>query len=209
MRSAFAPARSRSPAAAWGLAASLLLSACDRSSPAPLLASYPQPVQQEASVPAEVPLAGGARATLRASYTLTAHVMSVRDYDDAWHEVLPRDFALAWGEAASARMQENLSIRQYNRWFFWRWEGEPGQVPAAGAAGLAREMANVHIAPASAQVAAQLADVDPGDSVTLAGYLADIAHPQAGLRLTSLSRTDSGAGACELMLVERVTVLRH
>lgn len=103
-------------------------------------------------------------------------------------------------------MQARLSVRQYNRWFFWRWEGEPGDVPAQGAPSLARDMANVHIAPASAEVAAQLETVEPGDSVTLNGHLVDIAHPGAGVRHTSMSRTDTGAGACELMLVEQVTV---
>lgn len=76
------------------------------------------------------------------------------------------------------------------------------------AARLSQEMANVHMVPANPQVKAALLSVPAGASIRLNGYLVDIRHPDEGYKTTSLSRDDRGAGACEILLVEQLRVMK-
>jgi hypothetical protein len=46
----------------------------------------------------------------------------------------------------------------------------------------------------------------PGALISAEGWLVDARAPNGAVWRTSLSRADSGAGACELMLVETLDV---
>jgi hypothetical protein len=51
----------------------------------------------------------------------------------------------------------------------------------------------------------QLARLRAGQVVTLHGYLVDVAM-HGGVWRTSMTRTDTGAGACEIMWIEAIEV---
>jgi hypothetical protein len=70
-----------------------------------------------------------------------------------------------------------------------------------------RHSANTHVIPASATVAARLDRVRlSGQVVHLSGFLVDGIRDD-GMRIrTSLTRNDTGQGACEFLLVESVGV---
>jgi hypothetical protein len=53
-------------------------------------------------------------------------------------------------------------------------------------------------------VRSQLARLRTGQVVHLSGVLVDAVRDDGAYIRTSLTRTDSGAGACEVMLVEHV-----
>ncbi|HTX24771.1 MAG TPA: hypothetical protein VMD03_08950 [Steroidobacteraceae bacterium] len=66
---------------------------------------------------------------------------------------------------------------------------------------------NNHLIPADSSVRRQLARLRVGEVVHLTGLLVDGVRDDGASVHTSLSRTDTGAGACEIMLVEEVEIL--
>ena len=65
----------------------------------------------------------------------------------------------------------------------------------------------MHIIPANEQVAKTLKKVKADDMVYLQGALVEIQMQDGWQWRSSLSREDTGAGACELMRVDQVRIL--
>lgn len=61
---------------------------------------------------------------------------------------------------------------------------------------------------ASSWVVRQLKGMRPGQVIALEGYLVDAAAPDGWRWNTSLTRKDTGTGACELFWVENAYVVR-
>jgi hypothetical protein len=64
--------------------------------------------------------------------------------------------------------------------------------------------ANTHVVPADTLVAAELKRLRVGQVVHLSGYLVSGVRDDGAYINTSLTRSDSGPGSCEVMLVEEV-----
>jgi len=73
-----------------------------------------------------------------------------------------------------------------------------------------RALANNHLLADRRAIVAKLRDVRIGDQVRVRGWLAEYAHDHgfAFRRGTSLTRDDTGNGACETIYVQEVEVLR-
>lgn len=73
-----------------------------------------------------------------------------------------------------------------------------------------RALSNNHLLADRRSIVAKLRDVRIGDQVHIRGWLSEYAHNHgfAFTRGTSLTRDDSGNGACETIYVEEVEVLR-
>ena len=139
--------------------------------------------------------------TVRATYQVTARVLGREPYHfDALADLVPEDLALGWGPMSDNRVLKTLEISQGNRFYYWR---------ATAATTIARDViishsANTHVIPQNALIARQLARLRPGEVVTLSGELVDGERNDGRWIKTSLVRTDTGAGACEVMLVTDV-----
>ena len=118
-------------------------------------------------------------------------------------EISPVDFALGWGTMADPAVYKQLSIRQSNRWYYWRYENQP-PIPRHE---IEIQSANTHLIPANTAVAKQLAEIDQDDLIYLKGHLVEVKAGDGWTWRSSLSREDTGNGACELMLVEEVREL--
>jgi hypothetical protein len=72
------------------------------------------------------------------------------------------------------------------------------------------QIGNVHLLAAGEDVSRQIAAIRNGDQIRLVGALVNYRCPQLGTgwRNSSLTRTDRENGACEVMLVDRVEILR-
>ena len=141
--------------------------------------------------------------TPRASYDITARILSREDYRfDRLADLVPEDLALGWGPMSDNHVLAAFDISQGARFYSWR---PRGPLP------IAREdvilhSANTHVIPADARTRSELGRLRVGQVVHLSGTLVDATRDDgAGLR-TSLTRADSSAGACEVMLVETVEV---
>jgi hypothetical protein len=160
--------------------------------------------------PQQVDLANGAKIrirhwnlTVRARYRVTARVLAREDYRfDALAGLIPEDLALGWGPLSDNRILKSIDISQSNRFYYWR---APQNFTVAREAIIAHS-ANTHVIPGDPLVARQLSRLRPGQVVTLDGELVDAVRDDGMWIKTSLVRTDSGAGACEVLLVDDVTV---
>jgi hypothetical protein len=143
--------------------------------------------------------------TPRASYDITARVLGREDYHfDPISDLAPLDLALGWGPMSDNRVLQAFRISQGAR--FYSWRPVTGLLPIETRE-VTQYSANTHIIPADAAVAAKLARLRlAGEVVHLTGLLVDGVRDDGMTIRTSLTRTDSGAGACEFMLVQHVRV---
>jgi hypothetical protein len=143
--------------------------------------------------------------TPRAEFTLEARVLGREDYHlDTESAISPTDLALGWGRMSDTAVLDALSISQSGRWFHYRWRGAP-PIPQAE---IQRSASNMHMVPADDGAAAALAAVRPGQVVRLRGALVDVDRDDGWRWRTSLSRDDGGAGACEIVWLESLVVVR-
>lgn len=140
-----------------------------------------------------------------ATYDITARLLHKKRYyaiDSA--DLVPYDFAVGWGPMSDSAVLGKLTITQGNRFFFWQYHGAP-PIPEDQ---IISHAANMHLIPSNGAVRRALWWASPGDIVHMTGYLVE-AHSQAGgVWRSSLSRTDTGNGACELMWVESCEFLQ-
>lgn len=126
-------------------------------------------------------------------------VLGRKDYrSDREAQFSPVDFAVSEGVLASRTYYPLIGVRQDNRYLTWTMKALP--LPPQQAMQL---VSNIHIIPANPSVAAELKRVKQGDLVKLRGDLVEVADHGWTWR-SSLSRTDVGDGACELLRVQSI-----
>jgi hypothetical protein len=138
--------------------------------------------------------------TPAASYDIEARVLSTEQYHvgtDA--ELSPIDFAVGWGPMSDSAVLEHFRVAQGGRFF--------SIYPDAQAIDLATALsgaANMHLIPATDRLRQQLEHTRVGSVVRLRGQLVNITGPNGYHWNTSLTRADTGAGACEVFYVESI-----
>jgi hypothetical protein len=138
--------------------------------------------------------------TARANYRVTARVLGSETYHfDALADLVPEDLALGWGPMSDNRVLRDIDITQSNRFYYWHSASLPVSRDV-----IITHSANTHVIPSSRAVATLLAHIRKGQVVTLTGVLVDGRRNDGMWIKTSLTRTDSGAGACEVLLVSDV-----
>jgi hypothetical protein len=145
------------------------------------------------------------RISPRAAYDVAARVGATERYwSGASGRLLPWDFVLTWGAVTKDPAWSSISFTQTGRFYLWSTRDaslDPGYVSS--------HTANTHLLPGSSRVASALARVRRGDVVRLEGDLVDIDGPGGFVWRTSLTRTDTGAGACETLYVRAITIGTH
>ena len=135
-----------------------------------------------------------------ARFELEARVLRVERYRlDRGAGLAPVDLALGWGGMSDTAVLEKIQITQGTRFYYWQADVLP--IPRRD---IETQSANMHMVPADGLVARRLKDVRPGHIVKLSGYLIEARAPDGWRWRSSLSREDTGNGACELIWVERV-----
>jgi hypothetical protein len=160
------------------------------------------PVQSELATAAAVRY-GRWVLTPRAGYDITARILSREDYRfDQLADLIPEDLALGWGPMSDNRVLAAFDISQSVRFYTWHAHGA---LPIPREA-VVEHSANTHVIPADSAVRSELARLRVGQVVHLTGVLVDGARDDGARIHTSLVRTDTGPGSCEVMLVEDVEV---
>ncbi|GAB2660309.1 hypothetical protein [Arenimonas aestuarii] len=139
--------------------------------------------------------------TLRplAAFALEARVLGREDYRfDRNAALSPTDLALGWQRMADPAVYRQLDISQRGRWYHYRWGAEGPPLPVQE---IVRSSANMHLVPANDTVAAAINRVREDQTVRLQGWLVEIRSDDGWLWRSSLTREDSGDGACELIYV--------
>ncbi len=144
----------------------------------------------------------GFTVTPQAQFQITARVLKKKRYRfDTQADLMPWDFAMGWGPMSDSRIIDQLDISQSGRWYYWSYP----QLPPIDPALITQSSANMHLIPLDESVREVLDDADEGDVVTLTGDLVNVAGKGWTIN-SSLTREDSGGGACEVILVRTASI---
>ena len=142
------------------------------------------------------------RITPLGEFGLDARVLGRETYRfDAGAALSPIDLALGWGRMSDSDVIARLDISQSGRWYNYRWGADGPPLPPDE---IRDSSANMHLIPADAAVAHLLDQVRVGDLVRIEGKLVQVDGKDGWRWRSSLTRQDSGGGACELIFVESV-----
>lgn len=118
-------------------------------------------------------------------------------------DLAPVDLALGWGPMADLSVTNQITITQSNRWYHWRVKTFP--IPRRE---IEIHSANMHLIPATPEIAAAIQSAETGQMVKFTGDLVEVSTPDGQWRWkSSLTREDTGNGACELVLVKSFSLL--
>ena len=160
-----------------------------------------QPAQSSANLPAAF-RHGDYTIKPLATYEITAVVLRGERYRFApQSDLCPLDLALGWGPMSMAYALNELKFSQHGRFYFYRWKNESPLEPDQ----MAKNSANTHCIPADDKIRSQLLAIKRHDLVTLSGYLVEASTSDGGNWRSSLTRDDTGGGACEILWVTNVT----
>lgn len=137
-----------------------------------------------------------------ARFELRARVLAAERYRfDRPAELSPVDLVLGWGPMSDSRVLKAITIRQQDRWYFW----SAGHLPIPQGE-VSSHSANMHLIPANGSVASRLLSARVGQLLELRGHLIRADGKDGWHWTSSLSRTDTGDGSCEVIWVESATV---
>jgi hypothetical protein len=141
-----------------------------------------------------------------AEYRISGTVVGKESYSSGWDgEISPVDLVIVWGKLAEPDYHRYMTYKQRNRWYFYQYR--PGS-PFDNSF-VVSHSANNHIIPANRNIREAVKTIKEKDKVVLAGFLVNIKGTYKGEPVTwntSLSRTDTGNGSCELFFVSKVRI---
>jgi hypothetical protein len=172
-----------------------------------------EPIQEPSERPSFTTTIKGYTYTLtpRATYDITGLVVSQHRGDalfNLYHQADPgniRDVCVVWGEAITNGSYRKVTFTsgEFTCSFSWSTAITPPFRP--------EKASNNHLIPADAAVARQIGRIHVGDQIRMRGLLVDYRVTSGGrdvfTRRTSLTRNDTGNGACEILYVTGLTVV--
>lgn len=142
---------------------------------------------------------------VRARFDIEARVLRKAIYRlDGGADIAPVDLGVGWGPMSDSAVVEALEFSQMGRFLYWK-PRDPARFPLAPDS-ILRNAAQLHLIPANGSIESRLKRLRPGQRVGIGGYLVDVTGPGRFVWRTSLSRSDTGAGACEIVYVETLDV---
>ena len=136
------------------------------------------------------------------AFEIEARVLSAEPYYTGREsDLAPVDLALGWGRMSDEAVLSKVTISQSNRFYFWHVDEFP--IPREE---IETHSANMHMIPADSSVEKALKSVRAGQVVRLRGYLVEAKAPDGWHWRSSLTRNDTGNGACEVVLVKSISV---
>ena len=139
-----------------------------------------------------------------ASFSVDARVLHRRNYRyDAGAKLVPVDLALGWGVMSDQSVLDRMKINQSMRCYFYKYKLPP-PIPVDD---IVSHSSNMHIIPATREIEARCKSLRNGALIRLVGDLVEATGPGINTWKSSLTRTDTGNGACELFYVEDITEL--
>ena len=166
----------------------------------------PDPIQKDLEEPLYVEITSRDNekisVKLLAEYEISAKVLGVKKYyTDGAAKVSHRDFALGWGELGQPLYKKHVKYSQSGRWYRFVVD----DIREVSVDYVSLHSANTHIVPANKHIWNLAKKVNKGDYVTLKGYLCSVEFPNGPPWTSSLTREDTGNGACEIMYVTDIS----
>jgi len=134
-----------------------------------------------------------------ADYDIAARVLAKQTYFFGREaDIAPVDLTLGWQDMSDTKVLQHYSFRISQRWSSWK-DDLPDLDDYA-----AKHSANTHMIPATKQIEQYLRHARVGQLVHLKGVLVQVRGHDGYSWTSSLTRDDTGWGACELMYVQSV-----
>ena len=171
--------------------------------PGVLVISEPQQIK----LPADIPSFAQGQFHLKplAIFSIDARVLHRKVYRyDKQAALVPVDLALGWGPMSDQSVLDQLKISQSARFYWYEYRRPP--IPKEQ---IISHSTNVHIIPSTPAIAARCKSLRAGALVHLSGDLVEASGPEIQSWKSSLSRTDTGNGACELLWVKKMSILNE
>jgi hypothetical protein len=141
-----------------------------------------------------------------AEYKISGVVVSKETYSSDWDgKISPIDLAIVWGKVAEPEYDGSISYSQRNRWYFYKLK----QRSPFDNSYVISHSGNHHIIPSNENVHRAIKTIKEKERVVLEGFLVNIKGNYKGQTVrwnTSLSRTDTGNGSCELFYVSKIRI---
>jgi hypothetical protein len=170
--------------------------------PAPGAIAAHIPVQRALDPPVAPWRSGDYTIKPLARFSIDARVLSRANYHfDRESGLVPTDLALGWGRMSDSAVLDKIAISQSGRFYYWRVDQFP--IPERE---IIQSSANMHLIAADRSIAKQIARVRVGDVVRFDGYLVEADGANNYHWISSLTRDDSGNGACEVVWVEHFAI---
>jgi hypothetical protein len=141
----------------------------------------------------------GAKIIPLATYDISARVVAIEHYStDSSSFLSPIDFSVAWGPVSKQKVMDTYHFSISDRFLSCYPDGKYDYDD------LAKYIANMHLIPGNGQIEKELNAVKIGQGIQLKGHLVEARKGEDWFWKSSLSRLDSGNGACEVMWVDEV-----
>lgn len=131
-------------------------------------------------------------------YNVRAKIVSAKTYPDYW---APMDVFLAWGELLDHPSTKQTVVIQADRRGHWF---PPKDSPAYKRRDLA---CNTHLIATDDETRQEILSLRQNQTIYLRGTLVEAKFASGKTMRSSLSRTDDGGGACEVVLVKSLQIL--
>lgn len=102
---------------------------------------------------------------------------------------------------SDSQILSQIQISQSNRFYYWHVDTFP--IPRHA---IETHSTNMHMIPANAAIEAQLTASRHGQKIKLEGYLVQANATDGFYWKSSLTREDTGAGACELVYIKTLII---
>jgi hypothetical protein len=113
------------------------------------------------------------------------------------------DLALGWGPMSDQRVLDRVNITQSMRFYWFEYK----MPPPISKDEIISHSTNMHIIPSSPAIASRCKSLRTGALVHFEGDLVEAIAPDQPPWRSSLSRTDTGNGACELIWLKEISQL--
>lgn len=145
----------------------------------------------------------GYQITPLATFAAEARVLSREDYRLGREADLAKtDLALGWGRMSDKTVLEQMDIGQENRFYHWHVDEFP--IPKRE---IEVSSANMHLIPSNELIASKINKIKVGQIVSLRGALVRVEAADGWRWVSSLTREDTGGGACEVVWVEEINTI--
>ncbi|MDD4277695.1 MAG: hypothetical protein PHT37_07400 [Candidatus Cloacimonetes bacterium] len=141
----------------------------------------------------------------KAKYTIDGQLVSKKRYTHSYmNELAPYDFALTWGDMPKYLNQ--IKFSQSSRFCLYKMKKNATVDPKY----MQNHMSNNHLIPASNNIKKAMRKARKGDLIRIEGHLVHVETSKAGRMISSwnssVTREDTGDGACEIIYVTRLRI---
>lgn len=125
------------------------------------------------------------------------HKSSWKDYINI------KDLCVIWGANVSSEIYKKIHFSSGSWTCYVQWDDyETGRIFSMSS------LSNNHILSSSKSIKKLLKDVSIGDHIKFNGYLSEYSHDQGFFRGTSVTRFDTGNGACETVFLSDFEIIK-